>query len=93
MQVDSYSPWRLTGVYWEPEQSLWGEFWNKLHLLKSQSNLPQVCGGDLNEIMWTMEKKGGELRDQNIMLAFQDVMDYCGLVDLDYVGNDYGGQE
>lgn len=58
-------------------------------MLKSQSDLPWICGDDFNETMWTSEKKGAELRDQNLMMAFRDTVDYCDLVDIDYMRVNY----
>lgn len=39
--------------------------------------------------MWTTKKKGGEFRDQQLMLNFRECLDFCGLIDLDFTGADF----
>ena len=45
--------------------------------------------GDFNEILWSHEKLGRGPRQENMMKAFREVLDECGLMDLGFVGEKY----
>jgi hypothetical protein len=53
------SEWRLTGMYGEPRWQDKYKTWDKLRELNGQHNLPWLVIGDLNEIMYSHEKEGG----------------------------------
>jgi hypothetical protein len=59
--------WRLTGMYGEPRWQDKYKTWDKLRELKGQHNLPWVVIGDLNEIMYSHEKDGGNPRPERFM--------------------------
>ena len=48
--------------------------------------MPWLCASDFNEIAKTYEKMGGRLRPNVQIKNFRDVLDECGLMDLDFVG-------
>ena len=51
--------WRLTGLYGESKAGEKGNTWKALKSLKGQLNLPWLCLGDFNEILFANEKEGG----------------------------------
>lgn len=60
-----------------------------MRILKNQSDLTWLCFGDLNEIMYDLEKKGGNRRSWQCMQNFKDTMGYCGLQDLGFSSYPY----
>lgn len=82
-------PWRLTGIYGELDQWRRRGFWNNLALLKEKNELPWLCGGDLNEIMYHDEKLGGPPRLEQLMKNLTDFMNHCGLRDIGFEGPKY----
>ena len=86
---NSENAWRLTGFYGEPEASHRSEGWNMLRMLSSKPKLPWCCFGDFNELLEVQDKKGVVPRAHNLMENFQDVLEFCGFVDLRYSGLDF----
>ncbi|KAL5563133.1 hypothetical protein UlMin_032880 [Ulmus minor] len=78
--------WRFTGLYGNPDSSLRIHFWNLLKRLGDSSSLPWLCGGDLNEILFSHEKQGGDDRAHYLMSNFRETLNYCGLADLGFRG-------
>lgn len=79
MEVQTFSPnhidaiisekhggkkWRFTGFYRHPETSRHNESWALLSRLSTHSDLPWVCMGDYNELMFISEKEGGNARPE-----------------------------
>ena len=89
IHVNSENAWRLTGFYGEPEASHRSEGWNMLRMLSSKPKLPWCCFGDFNELLEVQDKKYGAPRAHNLMENFWDVLDFCGFVDLGYLGPDF----
>jgi hypothetical protein len=83
------SVWRLTGFYGEPKWQDRYKSWDKMRELNGQYDLPWVVLGDFNEILFSHEKDGGNPRSQNMMQAFRDSLDDCGLVDLGFTGDSF----
>jgi endonuclease/exonuclease/phosphatase family metal-dependent hydrolase len=54
--------------------------------LRARSDLPWCVLGDFNEAMWSFEQLSKNRRPENQMLAFRDVLETCGLVDLGFTG-------
>jgi len=52
--------------------------------LSTHSALPWLVGGDLNEIFYNYEKKGGLAKSQILLDAFCATFEECGLYDLGY---------
>ena len=42
--------------------------------------------GNFNELLHMEEKRGGRIRPHNQMQAFRHALDYCGFVDLGFMG-------
>ena len=58
-------------------------------MLSSKPKLPWCCFGDFNELLKVQDKKCGAPRAHNLTENFQDVLDFCGFVDLGYSGPDF----
>ncbi|KAL5555663.1 hypothetical protein UlMin_037899 [Ulmus minor] len=78
--------WRFTGLYGNLDSSLRTHFWNLLKRLGDSSDLPWLCGGDMNEILFSHEKQGGVDRAHYLMSNFRETLNYCGLADLGFRG-------
>jgi hypothetical protein len=81
--------WRFTGFYGEPARSRRSGSWHLLRFLRNQADLPWLCAGDFNEILYAEEQMGGNDREERCMDGFRDVVDYCGFSDLGYTGLPY----
>jgi len=46
-------------------------------------------GGDLNEILFNFEKKGGGLKSQYILDTFRETLEDCGLYDFSFTGYEF----
>ncbi|KAL5544921.1 hypothetical protein UlMin_008705 [Ulmus minor] len=78
--------WRFTGMYGNPDTSLRTQFWDLMKRLGDSHSLPWLCGGDLNEILFDHEKKGGGARDSYLLRNFREALEYCNLADLGFRG-------
>nr|XP_023917061.1 uncharacterized protein LOC112028598 [Quercus suber] len=81
--------WRFTRFYGHPETRKRGESWTLLENLSSRNQLPWVCMGDFNEILFAKEKVGGGVRPEGQMRCFRETINSCRLRDLGYVGSNY----
>nr|XP_051221192.1 uncharacterized protein LOC127339372 [Lolium perenne] len=81
--------WRLTGVYGESKSGEKEKTWRLLKILHGQSNLPWVCMGDFNEILFADEKQGGQDRSQASMDKFGSALEFVSLDDLGFSGDPY----
>ena len=84
--------WRFTGFYGHPETSRRSEAWTLLSCLSSHSDLPWVCMGDYNELMFASEKEGGNAKPEGQMKQFRDEINRCNLRDLGYKGSAFTWQ-
>jgi exonuclease III len=80
--------WRFTGFYGEPKWQERHLTWQHLRDLHSQSNLPWLVMGDINEILYSIEKEGGNPRPEHLMQNFRDAIEDCNLSDLILVTRD-----
>jgi len=87
--VGTPGPWRFTGIYGWSETSLKAKTCDLLIDLSQHSNLPWLIGGDLNEILFPSEKKGGGLKSQGVLDFFCNTLDSCGLHDLGFTGYEF----
>ncbi|KAL5546661.1 hypothetical protein UlMin_006348 [Ulmus minor] len=78
--------WRFTGLYGNPDTSLRPQFWDLMKRLGDSSSLPWLCGGDMNEILFDHEKKGGGDRAAYLLRNFREAIKYCNLADLGFRG-------
>lgn len=78
--------WRFTGFYRHPKTSRLSKSWALLETLSTCSDLPWVCMGDYNELMYASEKEGGNTRPEGQMKLFQDTINRCNLRDMGFNG-------
>ncbi|GAV69667.1 Exo_endo_phos domain-containing protein, partial [Cephalotus follicularis] len=60
------------------------ESWSLLRKIGNQCQLPWLCMGDFNEIMFHWEKEGGTNRANRQLMVFKSVIDDCHLCDMGY---------
>jgi len=81
--------WRFTGIYGESKTEEKDNTWALLRLLKAKSNLPWLCSGDFNEILFNCEKEGGVPRAEACMEGFRKALEDCDLHDLGFTGDPF----
>ena len=89
VEEENGTKWRLTGIYGESkagEKEKTGKLMRNLHI---QSDLPWLCVGDFNEILFVAEKEGGPAWTQCCMNAFRRTLEGCALDDLGFVGDPF----
>jgi hypothetical protein len=87
IQEDSGVVWRFTGMYGESKAELKHHTWSRMRELHAKRNLPWLCAGDFNEILFQHEKEGGCPRAQVCMDRFKNAMEDCELEDLGFTGD------
>jgi hypothetical protein len=83
------SKWRFTGVYGESKSGEKEKTWRLLRTLHGQADLPWLCMGDFNEVLFTHEKEGGPARAPRCMDAFRRALEDCNLEDLGFIGDPF----
>lgn len=58
--------------------------WDAIRYLRAQDNLPWLCVGDFNEILFQKEQLGGNPRSVLQMDGFRDCLTDCGLADVGF---------
>ena len=89
MTYKGQPPWRYTGIYGHPEESKKGQTGELLRTLFDDENVPWLCGGDLNLMLWSTEKQGGgafNFEEANIL---RQAMDHCKLEDMGFIGHPF----
>jgi hypothetical protein len=81
--------WRFSGIYGEPCTECRFRTWEAIHFLNSQDDLPWLCAGDFNEVLFQHEQLGGNPRNIKQMEDFASCLSECGLKDLGYRGYDF----
>jgi len=88
-QWEGVGVWLFTGVYGWAEMGLKLNTCEMIKDLSTHSALPWLVGGDLNEVFYNYEKKGGTTKNKMILDAFCATFEECGLYDLEYLGYDF----
>lgn len=83
------SKWRFTGIYGESKSGQKEKTWKLLRTLHNQNDLPWLCMGDFNEILFNNEKEGGPIRTPGGMEAFRRCLEDVQLEDLGFVGDPF----
>lgn len=76
--------WRLTGFYGEPRPEDRHITWRLIRSLREQSQLPWLCMGDFNEVLYGSEHFGVVERAEWQMRAFREAVEDCNLQDLGF---------
>ena len=78
-----------TRIYGEPQFELKYKTWELMEWLKDQDNeqMPWLCAGDFNEILYHHEKEGGVPRTQSCLDRFKGAQEVCELDDLGFSGD------
>jgi hypothetical protein len=80
----------LICIYGDPHHRATNAIWSQvLNFVATNSNLPILCMGDMNEIMHVNEKLGHGRPDLRRINAFCDHVKQCGFIDLGYSGPAY----
>lgn len=77
--------WTCTAIYASPNPSTRDHFWNYLCNLSRNITSPWLLIGDWNEILLSNEQKGCFF-SHNRAAAFENVLDICGLLDMNSIG-------
>jgi len=83
------SEWRFTSVYGESKCEMKDNTWEMLRTLKDLFNLPWLCSGDFNEILFSSEKEGGSPWAESSTRKFRLALEDCDLHDLGFVGDPF----
>jgi len=82
-------PWKLSCMYVFPEEQHKKKTWQLINSLARQGTGRWICCGDLNDILDSQEKKGGNVRSQmQVSYGRQIVVDW-NLIDLGFEGYDF----
>ncbi|XP_074374778.1 uncharacterized protein LOC141715199 [Apium graveolens] len=84
--VQGWSKFRLTGIYGKPDRARRGSTWNLIRDLSTQSNMPWCIIGNMNNVLGQAHKRGGRLYPSWLVQGFQEVLDDCGLIDMELNG-------
>lgn len=87
-----HETWQFMGFYGDPARACGKESWRMLRFLHNETDLPWLCVGDFNEIIYAHEQFGGNDRGEWMMEGFRDVISYAGFTDLGFSGLPYLGQ-
>jgi len=87
--VGSHEAWHFTGIYGWAESSHKTKTCELIKDIHRNSDLPWLMGGDLNEILYNFEKKGGSLKSQYILDSFRETLEECGLYNLGFTGYEF----
>ncbi|XP_040994390.1 uncharacterized protein LOC121240940 [Juglans microcarpa x Juglans regia] len=79
----------IIGFYEHPVTAKREGSWQLLRLLQPKDNIPWLCMGDFNEIMYQHEKWGGAQRSFTQMQGFKNALQDSDLCDLGYHGIKY----
>uniref|UniRef100_A0A803PYN2 Uncharacterized protein n=1 Tax=Cannabis sativa TaxID=3483 RepID=A0A803PYN2_CANSA len=90
MACNNGPSWHFTAFYGAPSLSNRGHTWTLLKRLKDIAPLlPWMVIGDFNEILYSHNKQGGNLRSANQMDEFRSVLDSCQLNELPFNGDPF----
>ncbi|KAF7128168.1 hypothetical protein RHSIM_Rhsim11G0021500 [Rhododendron simsii] len=78
--------WAASFVYGCPSRDGKSQVWDELRMLGKFEKLPWLCMGDFNEVLCSSDKRGGNIPSQRRLGTFRDMLNECGLVDLEFKG-------
>lgn len=80
--------WACSVVYASPASSQRDILWQHLSTIRASISIPWLLIGDMNEILFPSEVRGGEFHP-NRAQRFATVLDDCNLIDLGMVGGKF----
>ena len=86
VQVLPSQLWRFIGFYGHPEGHRHRESWALLNKLNGMDQLPWLCMGDFNEILFVDERTREVLGMYGRMEDFNEVVNRCDLLDMGFRG-------
>ncbi|CAO2816198.1 unnamed protein product [Amaranthus hypochondriacus] len=86
ISIEGKTAWRLTGFYGLLERAKRRESWELLKAICNSCSLPWVVLGDFNEILSNDELSSPNERENWMLRGFREAIDYCGLVDIRFIG-------
>ncbi|KAK1382627.1 Endonuclease/exonuclease/phosphatase family protein [Heracleum sosnowskyi] len=89
VHIQGWDPFRLTGIYGEPNRTKRRDTWNLIRHLHAQNQIPWVLIGDMNNVLGQADKRGGPLYPSWLINGFQEVLEDCDLHDMDLQGYPY----
>lgn len=81
--------WRFTRIYGLPEDEYKMKTCRLLNSLRRDTEIPWLCGGDFNLMLWSTKMQGGEDFNFDQAASFRDALDQCSLEDLFYNGHPF----
>lgn len=78
--------WAATFVYGCPTHSGKDQVWNMIRGIAGPESVPWLCIGDFNQVSSLEDKKGGNPPNMGRIRVFREMLEDCGLTDLEYKG-------
>lgn len=75
--------WRFTFVYGNPDFDLRQAQWQRLALSVGNSDMPWLCLGNFNDILFNHEKEGMKLKANRNIKGFKCFVDNCSFLELE----------
>lgn len=86
MDDEDSVPWHLSGVYGFSTDHFKWKTWQLIRTLSSNIVGKWICFGDLNDIIESKEKIGGNFRTDSQLGIGRRCLDSCNLIDLGFKG-------
>ncbi|KAL7172332.1 hypothetical protein ACSBR2_031930 [Camellia fascicularis] len=81
--------WLATFIHALPMEQIRNLFWDSIRTIASENQFPWLCMGDFNEIGAFWEKSGGTGPIARRILGFQQFLQECALMDLEFKGHGF----
>jgi len=82
----SKPPWLLSAIYASPRLAERRLLWENLESVASLHSMPWVITSDFNEVLMGEDKFGGNSVNIHRALRFQDCLNNCRMIDIDFSG-------
>lgn len=89
VSIEGWPKFRITGICGEPDRAKRRETWQLIKNLCSVSDLPWCLIGDMNNVVQQSDKKGGRAYPGWLIRGFCEMLEDCGLIDMELIGYPY----